>query len=74
VFPPQRPSLSAVLPTDDTSRSMLVEILDTHVHLWDPARFEIPWLAGDPLLDRPHDLGAIEPASHNARGLPTTYA
>ena len=63
MFPPQRPSLSAVLPTDDTSRSMPVGILDTHVHLWDPARFEIPWLAGDPLLDRPYDLGAFEAAT-----------
>src|SRR3954471_2931807 len=32
------------------------DILDAHVHLWDPEHFEIPWLAGDQVLNRPYDL------------------
>ena len=27
-------------------------IIDTHVHLWNPERFAISWLAGEPLLDQ----------------------
>lgn len=27
-------------------------IVDSHVHLWDPERYEIPWLGGEPTLDR----------------------
>ena len=37
-------------------------ILDTHVHLWDPVRFEIPWLAADPVLDQRYDLDRFETA------------
>lgn len=44
------------------SQSMPPAILDAHVHLWDPTRFEIPWLAGDLLLDRPYDLDAFDAA------------
>ncbi|GAB4423022.1 MAG: amidohydrolase family protein [Chloroflexi bacterium OHK40] len=28
-------------------------IVDAHVHLWDPERLPIAWIAGDTLLDRP---------------------
>jgi L-fuconolactonase len=31
-------------------------IIDSHVHLWDPARFRIPWIDGDAILDRPYSL------------------
>ena len=35
---------------------MKLDILDAHVHLWDPERFEIPWIAGDKVLNRRYDL------------------
>ena len=31
-------------------------IVDAHVHLWDPTRLEIPWLAGVPPINRPMGL------------------
>jgi L-fuconolactonase len=31
-------------------------IIDAHVHLWDPARYEIPWLRKVPMLDAPYEL------------------
>lgn len=41
-------------------------IIDTHLHLWDPARLDYGWIKGNPLLDRPYhvedyarDCGAV---------------
>ena len=42
-------------------------IIDTHLHVWDPARLNYSWIKGNPLFDKPYhvedyarDLGAVE--------------
>ncbi len=42
-------------------------IVDTHLHIWDPARLDYAWIKGNPLFDRPYhvedyarDLGDVE--------------
>ena len=49
--------------TDASSR-----IVDAHLHLWDPTRFEYPWLAQVPELNRPFrpetlDADGVDPAA-----------
>lgn len=34
-------------------------LIDSHVHLWDPERFPMPWLAGNALLGKPFELDAF---------------
>ncbi|WEK52100.1 MAG: amidohydrolase family protein [Candidatus Kaistia colombiensis] len=41
-------------------------IVDTHLHIWDPARLDYAWIKGNPLFDRPYhvedyarDLGPV---------------
>jgi L-fuconolactonase len=45
----------------------LDEIVDAHVHLWDPRRLRMPWLDGDATLQRAFNLDDLSAA---ARGLP----
>jgi L-fuconolactonase len=53
-----------------TSRSAAAtdHIVDAHVHVWDPARVEYPWLADVPRLNRRFTLGDVE-ADHVAAGV-----
>lgn len=38
-------------------------IVDSHVHLWDPAKYRIPWLDGIPALNRPLHLQEFDAAT-----------
>jgi len=39
------------------------KLIDSHVHLWDPARFRQPWLDGDAVLQRPFGIADFSTAS-----------
>jgi L-fuconolactonase len=41
-------------------------VIDSHVHLWDPRRFRMPWLDGNAHLNRPFELSDF---LHEASGL-----
>ena len=40
-----------------------IPIVDTHVHLWDPARIKYPWLADAEALNKPHLLSGYRAAT-----------
>ncbi|MCU1556274.1 MAG: hypothetical protein JWN09_269 [Microbacteriaceae bacterium] len=33
--------------------STLTDVVDSHLHIWDPSRLRYPWIESDPELDRP---------------------
>jgi len=42
--------------------TMPLEIIDTHIHIWDLKRAAYPWLDNDQsILNRSYDLGILEP-------------
>jgi L-fuconolactonase len=47
-------------------RPAMTEVVDAHLHFWDPAKFDYPWLAAEPALRRrfgPDDLAGSEAGS-----------
>jgi L-fuconolactonase len=40
-----------------------LSIVDAHIHLWDLSAFPVPWIAGDPVLDRSYLLQDYEDQS-----------
>lgn len=41
-------------------------VVDSHLHVWDPRRFEYPWLVGDEHLNRPFTPADLDLADINA--------
>ncbi|TCV94283.1 amidohydrolase family protein [Biostraticola tofi] len=44
----------------------MLRITDTHIHLWDLSRFDLPWLAGVPALNHDVSWSDYQACSHQA--------
>src|SRR5206468_3153232 len=45
-------TVAAPAPTEAAVETSAPPIIDTHQHLWDLARFRLPWLQGAPTLNK----------------------
>src|SRR5438876_564583 len=43
-------------------------VIDSHLHLWDPAALDYPWLADEPALNRPLLLTDLDTGGHEVDG------
>lgn len=57
--------------TSPPTGSLPTEVVDAHLHLWDPARLRYPWLADLPPLRRAFDLAELD---RQRAGVPLTQA
>ena len=51
----------------------MLPIIDTHQHLWDLNRFDLPWLAGAPTLNRNYVTGDYLAATAGLNVVKTVY-
>ncbi|MEV0731165.1 amidohydrolase family protein [Polymorphospora sp. NPDC050346] len=49
---------------DDETVEAAVQVVDSHVHFWDPARMDYPWLAAVPALHRPYRPRDLDTGGH----------
>jgi L-fuconolactonase len=52
----------STMPTESPRASTRSELIDAHVHIWDPTKVAYPWLAEVPQLDRRFELADVGPA------------
>jgi L-fuconolactonase len=50
------------------TKAVVTDVLDAHVHVWDPRRMPYPWLSNVPALDRPMLPDAVDTAEHTVTG------
>lgn len=46
----------------------VLQVIDTHVHFWDPERLTYPWLADEPMLRRRFSPADLLPGAHRLTG------
>jgi L-fuconolactonase len=46
----------------------VTDLVDAHLHLWDPGRFRYPWLADLPSLDRAFEPAELDTGGHRLTG------
>ena len=51
------------------NRTRLMGVIDAHVHVWDPRRFDYPWLSGLPALNAPMLPDDVDRAGGRVSGM-----